>query len=83
MHHVMSERAPCLKMAAVCGCRAPLASSADETSSLYMISMGKMAQSVVIGLLCTACVGNDTLIALVLYFECLIENINIYYLSYL
>ena len=37
MHHVMSERAPCGKMAAVCGCRAPLASSADETSSLYDI----------------------------------------------
>ena len=39
MHHVTSERAACGKMAAVCGRRPPLASSADETSSLYMISM--------------------------------------------
>ncbi len=42
-----------------------------------------MAQSVVIGLPSTVLVGNDTPIAIVLYFKRSIENINIYYISYL
>ncbi len=40
-----------------------------------------MVQSVVIGLPCTAHVGNDTAIVIVLYFERFIANINLYYLS--